>query len=126
MDPPLRTTLESLVVFLFGLLPAFFVVFTVVFSDAFGFGQHALGVGYPLVAYLVLGFLVGILTRTDARLIASLLVAPAVLLLVWYAAREPDLLYQSLVLLAALVGTYGGTFLGRRFQRPHGPSAPAQ
>lgn len=121
----LRAAAEGSAVFLFGLLPAFFLAFNVVFSDSFGVAERTLGFAYVFLGYLVVGLVVGFVTRTDLRLQGALLAASAFLLLGLYSFKEPGSIPYHLVVLAAVtVGAFGGVLAGRRIRRPQQAAAP--
>lgn len=96
---------------LVGVLPAFFLVFNAVFSDAGSAGEIALVVGLIVVTYGVLGAAAGYVTGMWQS--GLWLIAPALAIMIPYTFREPGrLLLHAIVINAAvcpaLLGAYAG------------------
>lgn len=98
-----------------GTLWGFFVAFNVVFSDVFGLEDRLYALLYVLVAYLVLGFAVGLIGLKTGMRWAWWLAGPGLLFvvpMVVLALFPPDPLiaYHLGVIACVVAGTFGGLF----------------
>lgn len=112
-----RRLLAGIPVLLGAFLAAFFLSFAGVFTDAAPglTGERLLSLGLSLAGHLILGLL-------GVRLVPGSWVgwgfavaAPSLLLLAWYAIREPSAtILCAVYTLVAVVGGLGGARLGAR------------
>jgi Na+/proline symporter len=107
---------------LLGVLAGFFLVFNAVFSDVFGLGQRLLALAVIVVGYFVIS---SVLSLAWPKLITALIVVlmtPAVVIVMLYSLREPNLIWHGLCLVAAATGALAGRSSGAILRRGKTPS----
>lgn len=113
MRDTLLLGLRNLLLFAVGFVPAFFLVLLTLFSDSGGMGDLALAYGLTLLAYLLLGFVAGLLWPQERLSSAVWLLLPAVIVALLYVTQEPQIIPVGIAeLAAALVGTLLGAVVG--------------
>ncbi|HET7480694.1 MAG TPA: hypothetical protein VFJ72_14405 [Rubrobacteraceae bacterium] len=106
---------RGLILLAVGVVPAFFLVFVTLFGDSSGLGDYALAYGMTFFAYLLVAFVAGFVWDEGRPVYVLWLVAPAVIVIVWYVTQEPQVTVLGIGSLAiALVGTLLGVFVGTR------------
>jgi len=121
-----RRAALAVVAVLAGILPAFFLVFNSVFTDSGGPGERAFAFLLVGIGYGILGLVFGWLEPHERWRWGLWWAAAAVVILVWYTTREPQLVVLNFIvgLIALLAGMGGGEFgsrlRARRDARPGG------
>lgn len=96
-----------------GVVPAIFLVFVTLFGDSSGLRDFAVSYGLTFFAYLLLAFVAGFIWDGERPASAVWLVAPAMLVVVWYVPQEPQVMWLGIgLLVVALVGTLLGVLAG--------------
>lgn len=124
MSSFIRLWLGTIICLLVSLLAAFFVVFNMVFSDIFGVAERVESYVYAGAAYLILGFVSGLVGPAHPQRWVWIFSVPAVLILFLYTFSEPQniLIHAGFAVLVPLAA-YGGVRLGVRLRRAK-PTAP--
>lgn len=101
---------------LIGVLPAFFLVFNAVFSDAGSAAEIGLVIGLIVVAYSLLGAAAGYVTGIWQS--GLWLIAPALVIMIPYTFRESGRLMLHATVIAATVGPAClGAYFGQRLRQ---------
>ena len=118
MRSPLLRVLQFVLLCVAGSVPAFFLVLVTLFSNHGGVADLASAYGLTLLAYLLLGFVAGLLWPEKRLSGAASLLLPAVIVAFVYVTREPQAIPTGIgSLSAALTGTLGGASLRLRARR---------
>jgi hypothetical protein len=109
-----------------GAFPAFFVVFNAIFSDGSSTIERIATFVLTTVAYGILGLAFGYFSSADAWVLGLWISFPAIVIVLWYSARETGrlLLHLSYLVLAAgsaYLGARAGSWLGTQSKKRTGP-----
>jgi Na+/proline symporter len=95
-----------------GVLAGFFLVFNAVFSDVFGLNQRLLALVVIVVGYFVIGSLLSLVWPKPIPALICVLVTPAIVIVLLYSLREPNLLWHGLCVAAAVAAALAGRASG--------------
>ena len=109
----------SVLAFLTGLLPGFFLVFNFMFSDVISLYERGISFLIVIVVYLVLGAAFGLAGRDNGRKWSIWLSLPAVIFALAYSVNEAgtiviNLLYAAAAMGAAVIGASLGAKLAKK------------
>ena len=108
----MRKVIITILAFIVGLIPGFFIVFNSVFTDSSGdLIERLVTFLLVIVVYVILGFIFGLIEKSKSWLTWFSLSLPAVIILVLYSFKETNLLglnilYASLTLGSSWLGAY--------------------
>lgn len=134
MQRTMMVIVARLLALVLGLAWGFFVAFNMVFSDVFGVGEMIWAVAYVLIAYGLLGVLLGALERSTSWRWAFWIAPPGLLLVLYMLTddlgRSP---YVLAVFFSVIIGSAVGGWIGAwlnatisaRRGRDTGSGAPA-
>jgi len=106
----MRKAIITILAFIVGLIPGFFIVFNSVFTDSSGnLIERLFTFLLVIVVYVILGFVFGLIEKSKSWLTWVSLSLPAVIILVLYSFKETNLLGLN-ILYACL--TVGSSWLG--------------
>lgn len=108
----------SLLAFLTGLLPGFFLVFNFMFSDVISLYERGFSFLVVVVAYLVLGAAFGLIGHDNGWKLGIWLSLPAIIFALAYSVNEAGTIATNLLYAAAAIGAaVTGASLGVKFSR---------
>jgi len=106
----MRKAIITILAFIVGLIPGFFIVFNSVFTDSSGeLNERIFTFILVIVVYVILGFIFGLIEKGKSWVVWVSLSMPAVIILVLYSFKESTLLGLN-ILYACL--TLGSSWLG--------------
>ena len=118
-----RVVGKALVLFVVGLVLAFYPVFLVIFSDKRSTSDYVTGLVVVGVAFLIIAGISALLLRSWRYPVW--LTVPAVLVLMSYSLQETQQIqYHVAVFLVLVAGTALGAVAGSRLRGPQRPGAP--
>ena len=114
----MKSLITSLIGFIIGIIPGFFIVFNSVFSDSSGsILERLVTFLLVIISYAILGLAFGFMGREKPWVWSTSISLPAIVILVLYSFKEPHLIGLNLFYLClTFASVWFGSYIGLRLR----------
>lgn len=115
----MRKIIIAILAFIVGLIPGFFIVFNSVFSDSNGsLNERLFTFLLVIVVYVILGFIFGVIEKSNSWITWASLSLAAIIILVLYSFKETTLIGLNILYACLTVGScWLGSYLEVSFKK---------